>query len=165
MMENERMEEYQVIMHVANYLKRNSWTIQRISVNKKNEREEIMKELKLGCGIFQREENDIDIIARARKGTRLIFIEAKGGELIYANYGIYTALGQMVCTLDGTKYRWFGLAFPQEWREKLKKLIEKSTVLRLVDYDSRKKDKRLFFYFVDSKGVVKRERWSKLLKS
>jgi hypothetical protein len=159
MTKNEGMKEYQVIMHVVKHLMQKGWTILNISVRTKNEREKIRKELNLGYEIFQK--GEADIVARRWKGRRIL-IEAKGGTY---KYGIYTALGQMVCTLDDTRYNWFALAFPQEWREPLEKRIEKSTILRLVNDDSQKKDKRLFFYFVDSKGVVKEERWSKLLKS
>jgi hypothetical protein len=170
MTKNESMKEYQVIKHVAKYLMmptgraKKGWTILSISVRKKDEGKEIGKELNLPQSTFEysTREKEADIVARRWKGRRIL-IEAKGGEPRYA-YGIYTALGQMVCKLDDTEYTWFGLAFPERWRENLEKLIEKRYVLRLVN-NSKKKGKRLYFYFVDSKGVVKRETWSQLLKN
>jgi hypothetical protein len=161
MTENETLKEYHVIKHVARYLMRKNWTIQKISVRKKNEREEIMKELNLDYGKFQKEGQDIvDIVATAWNRGRRIRIEAKGGTY---KYGIYTALGQMVCTLDDTRYNWFGLAFPKEWKDRLQKLIEKSAILRQVMADAQKKHKGLFFYFVDKKGVVEKKTWRQLL--
>jgi hypothetical protein len=154
------MEEYEVIIHVASYLIKKGWKIKNISVNKKDQRKKIKIALGLDDdGIFQKGE---DIVATNYEGARKILIEAKGGTY---KYGIYTALGQMVCRYDDTRRNWFGLAFPEEWRNPLQKRIKGNHVLRLIITDARKKHKSLIFYFVDENGKVYPKTWNQLLKS
>jgi len=159
MTESDRMKEYQVIKYIAKYLRQKGYDILNITVRTHNEGEEIRKELNLDSGIFKK--GEADVIAKAKWGRRIL-IEAKGSKY---KYGIYTALGQMVCTLDDKKYTWFGLAFPQEWRKRLEKCIEKSSVLKRTNDWAHSKDKRLYFYFVDENGHVTPKTWSELLKS
>lgn len=97
--------------------------------------------------------------------NRRIVIEAKGGNVMY---GIYTVLGQLICSRESSSsYWWFGFACPKTWAKFIyNKMISKGKIKPIIDSIIRiytRKGQGLNFYFVDEKGDIESITWRRFL--
>lgn len=169
------LSEHEIIAAVALHLiKKDKWKVSKISAKTVHHR--FIKNELLRNGISRNvigkidfKTREEDILARPQFGTgrtqKKVIIEAKGGTYLYA---IYTAIGQMVCSLDTeSSYTWFGFAFPLEWKRHIRRYLMKNGKIKPVINNIIKKcsktSRRLFFYFVDKNSNVIRETWKQTL--
>ena len=169
------LSEHKIIAAVAvRLIKKDKWPIAEISAKKRYHRfiKNKLSQNGIPSNIIRKirfKTKGKDIIARPKFGTgrtqKEVIIEAKGGTYLYA---IYTAIGQMVCSLDTeSSYTWFGFAFPLKWKPHIRRYLMKDDKIKPIINNIIKRcsqtKRRVFFYFVDENENVIRETWKQTL--
>jgi hypothetical protein len=81
-------------------------------------------------------------------------------------YAIYTVLGQLLCLFKKfARNQWYGLACPGAWKKGLYNKLKGSPIIEMVIKECRKRDQRMFFYFVNKNGTVESYQWSSFFKN
>ncbi len=182
MVSKTKLREHEVIAYCSAFLILKKAKINNIAVKKKHIPEVkkiILKVLKgnrvdqklinqmiISIKFNERSEDILGTYYHGRKHpNRKIIIEAKGGNVMY---GIYTVLGQLICSRKSSSpYWWFGFACPKTWskfiynrmtsRGKIKPII--SDIIKLYT----RKGQGLNFYFVNENGSVESITWRRFL--
>lgn len=170
------MTESQVIARTLLHLiQKQNFTVESISIRTEVETEVIKQNLRdnnvseLTINKINVYRNRADIQGHFKHGqknkSRILTVEAKGGEVFY---NFYTMLGQFITMKKSpSSYYWFAFALPITWKEKMKEYMMQNGKIKPIIGDIIKKYTRngqgLYVYFVSDTNV-KKYTWGQLLK-
>ena len=177
--------EHKFVAHCLAYLLGNLKDTKVISVSAKPEAETLQivrKDLKR---LYKKSSSKIDAIIDQIKpvinkagghdikvglwgsGIKLV-VEVKGEdpskEKSYV-YARYTVLGQLINSFKKfARHEWYGLACPASWKEHLHSGLMDNPIIDMVIRECRKRDQRMFFYFIHKNGRVEQYQWGNFFR-
>jgi len=99
--------------------------------------------------------------------TITLTVEAKGTRqenTARDAYAIYTVLGQLLCLFKKfARHQWYAIACPAAWKKAIHEKLKGNPIADMIIGECKKRDQRLFFYFVHKNGRIEPHNWGSFL--